>query len=171
MYKHPSSSELLQGDVVSELSYPVFTQATFSVSRTSGRQEFSAQVAVKTSCIAIVSHSCDLVVYGSGPKRPALLFCPLIKVPENIRQSQDRYEILRRNEIDPTRPQFVNLFWYRQESPLPEDLIIDLSTIQPLPINTISSLAKRKILELDDRHRELLQTKLMHHFGRPESLT
>src|SRR5438128_934448 len=134
MYKQPASSELLQGDVISELSYPVFSDVTLPVSGRTGRQEFRAHVTVKTGFVAVVSHSCDLVVYGAGPKRPAFLFCPLIPVPENIRRNAERYALLRENRIDPARPHYVNLFWYIQHQPLEQDMVMDFSTIQPLPI-------------------------------------
>jgi hypothetical protein len=170
MYNDHKSPDLLQGDVISELSYPVFSDISLSISRSSGKPEFGGRVSIKTNFICIVSHSCDLVIHAKGPKRPALLFCPLVKVPDYIRQASHRYDALRQNTVDPGKPQFINLFWFRQEDPLPDDLVIDLSTMQPLPINTVTALCRKKTLELDDKHRMLLQTKLMHHFGRPEQV-
>jgi hypothetical protein len=171
MYKAPPSSDILQGDVISNFSYPVFTDVALSHSRSSGKHEFTGRVTIKAGHIAMVSHSCDLVIHEKGPKRPALLFCPLIRVPQHIRSNPQRYEILRRNKIDPAKPSFVSLFWFMARTPLEEDMVIDFSTMQALPITILGSLVEKKILELDDQCRGLLQEKLMHHFGRTEQET
>lgn len=168
MYKTPPSADLFQSDVISGFSYPVFSNATSHFSQSTGRHEFSANVTVKSGHIVIVSHGCDLLVYDKGPKRPAVLFCPMIRVPEYIRSNPERYAILRQNIIDPQRPHFVNLFLYQREDPLSEDMVIDLSLIQPFPITSLDALRSKKTLELVGEQRQLLQTKLMHHFGRPE---
>lgn len=168
MYTISPSNNILQGDLIADFSYPVFSDASLSLSSTSGKPEFRSRVTVKSGFVALVSHSCDMVRYEKQNKRPALLFCPLIKIPRNIRNSSGRYTTLRINRVDPSEPKFISLFWYKQSDPLEEDLVIDLSTIQAIPITMLEVLPSKKVLELDEEARGLLQEKLMYHFGRNE---
>ncbi len=168
MYKFPLSPDLLQGDVIPDFLHPIFSNAAYRLSKSARQPEFSATVTVKYEHIAIVSHSCDLVVHQKGPKRPAILFCPLIRVPDYIRSDEQRYAILRQNWVDTQHPHFISLYYFQKQNFLAEDMVIDFSTIQPLPVTQIELLRSKKALELDDDHRSLLKTKLMYHFGREE---
>ena len=106
MYRRPLSPELLQGDVVDHISYPV--------ARGLPQTDEVATIVLKKNRIVLVSHSCDLV--DARNKRPAFLFAPLIPVVNYIKKDADRYEAFKRNILDPEKPTFINLFRYAAAS-------------------------------------------------------
>ncbi len=156
MYHRPPSQDLLQGDVID-----YFTYSTVRLPRA----EDLATIVLKKHRVVLVSHSCDLD--ESRNKRQAFLFTPLISVVNYIKKDNERYEAFKRNTIEPEKPVFLNLFRYEAAPEIGgEEQMIDFSTIQAAHIAFLSLCRPLKLMELTTQVRELLQNKLIYHFGR-----
>ena len=156
MYQIPPSQELRQGDVIDFFSYPVLRRLP--------QENELLNIVVKEQRIVLVSHSCDLI-HESTNKRPGFLFTPLVPVINFLKKNPENYKIFSRNEIDPKKPNFIHLFRYETAPSIKKEQMIDLSTIQCAPCSFLGLCREKKLLELTEHSRDLLQKKLMFHFG------
>ena len=158
MYQYPRSPSLLQGDVIDFFDYPVL------LSRHAQPPE-TINIAVKRHRIAVVSHSCD-ITESSANKRPAFLIAPLQPVPNYIIKDPQKYEAFKRTKVESEKPNFISLFRYKEAPEIGgTEQMIDLSTIQAVPITYLPICCRMKLLELTSVARENLQEKLMLHLG------
>lgn len=157
MYRDPPSQELLQGDVIDLIEYPV--------RRLIGSADGHLNIVVKRSRVVLLSHSCDM---ATREKRRGILFAPLAQVPSNIKRKEDLLAQLK-SALTADQPAFINLFFFAAHAEVGDvDQVVDFATMQSLPSTLAPLLLELKKAELDGEARERLKEKLALHFARPE---
>jgi hypothetical protein len=157
MYRDPPSQELLQGDVIDLIEYPV--------RRLIAAADGHLNIVVKRSRVALLSHSCDM---ANREKRHGILFAPLMQVPFGIKRKEELLAQLK-SALIADQSAFINLFFFGAHAGVGDvDQVVDFATMQSLPSTLAPMLLELKRAELDAEAREHLKQKLALHFARPE---
>ena len=111
----------------------------------------------------ILSHSCDVSMENKG-KRKFFVCTPLKELPGKF-EEQLKDDILEWNTIDQDKSVPANLFVFKSSKVIHEkNCVVDITRC--LSVNSKKLDLDKKVLQLDDRNREMFKEKIMHSFGR-----
>jgi hypothetical protein len=128
----------------------------------------TAQINTSISTCAVLSQDCN-VDPGQRPPPPSFLLCRLGVVPESIRGSPARYEVLKENP-DPygERPGYLAFFYIGEHPELgPGEYVADFSQVMTVLWKDYNEILNRKVLEMDDLLRARFRVKAGAFLGRP----
>lgn len=180
--QNPDTATLRQGDVVSEILFPLvrldkptlflgtFDQATgqfVPITEETRRSRYeTAHIGVTRTLAAVFSQDCDVDSRQEHPP-PAFLVCRVLQVWNSLLQSPG-YQNLVEN-VDPYgeehRPYFQ--FFYLGEIPGREGVYLaDYSQVVTIAWADYKNVLAKKLLELDSINRAKFRVKAGAHIGR-----
>ena len=130
----------------------------------------SAIVPVRFGFCAVVSHCCDLVLYGGKIQGHAVLLARLHPIPADIRTNEEFFDSLKANKDPRNRENtgYMDFFYLEpHEKLMNQDWRVHFNQIVCLPTTDIPKLLGSKVLQLDDLTRVKFKIKLGTKFMRP----
>ena len=182
----PSKQELRQGDILTDIYFPITPCRVPTVfsgieQTTDGAGEpisltplieksgnfdcYPARVLLIKTPGILVSQCCDVEFSNRAGsiKRRYLVVAPLTEVPESLKKDRQTFESLIQNPLD----RLLNYFYVPQTEPLTTDYLADFSRIVSIPAADATFVLSRKVLQMTDEMRVRLKVKFSTFFGRP----
>lgn len=122
-------------------------------------------VKVRFCYCAVFSNCCELERLGAAN---SFSVARLMPIPENIRKSPEKLEILKSNSDPRIHKHYQKYFYVSPQAQLDgRDWVVDFSQITTVPKTAIPEALKRKLLQMDDAHRVIFKIRAGWFITRP----
>ena len=151
---------LLQGDLIEAVPRVGFANPYAKMVTDSQGLQGECILSSPAKHAVVLSHSCDLDDDNVGKSR-GIILAAVLEGPPQIDA------VRTHNILDPSAPNYLNVFAIGELSDLPPRPVVDFSRMFSLSSKCLPQLIKSKIKEMKLGFQEDLKVKVAYFFGRP----